>query len=135
MTITTAPAQGPGHIDEVWVCYADMAVRTGLDHYGRRLLRKLGRSIRNNDQHLKHLPPEQWHTVIPAKDIPVDELLDGALRFFDETAPLADQATAACLREALTLYLRTVIGAGMAHDRAKLANLIYEIGCLEPVAA
>lgn len=131
--MTTAPAFQRPH--DVWLSYADMAVRTALDVFGRRLLRKAGRAVRNNDNHLRALGTERWYQHIPHHGVDVDELLVGALRFFDETAPLADQRTAECIRDAVHTYLRTVIAAGLDHDRNKLAELIRDAGCLEDAPA
>jgi len=130
----TSIADSPAQPSTWALAFAEHAVLSALDVANRRLLRRVGRSARHRDNGLREIDPVRWHTVIPTRNIDVDELLDGVLRHFDATAHGLPDDTAACIRDAITTYLRVVIAAGLEHNRDTLARLIDEAGCFTSAA-
>lgn len=121
----------PSPMQLTWVAYAEMVVLHGLDKANHRLLRRHGRAVRHHTNRLREIDPLIWHTIIPTTNIDVDELLDGVLKFFDQTAVVTDAEIARCVRAAISTYLRTVVAAGMEHNRDALAQMLRGAGCLE----
>jgi hypothetical protein len=127
-------------MQRVWASYAEMAVLHVLHAVGRQLLRDAPRSVRSRKFSLRETDPSTWHTQIPIHREGnvvkcVDEMIEKALKFFDTSATHIDPITAACLRLAITTYLRTVIAAGQLHDFDKLARVIDDAACLNTQAA
>lgn len=122
----SCPALGP------YVALAELSVRVALQTAGHRLLRTQDRSVRHRRNGLRDLDPSSWHTVISVADagVDVDQLLKGALEHFDSVVPNIDLQVASCLRAAMDAYLRSLLAAGVAHQRDALGRMIQASGCL-----
>lgn len=112
------------------LAYAQMATLSALDTVGRRLTRTLPRNARHVGSTVRKLDTWQRHTVIPARDLDLDQLLSNVFLLVERTA----HGHAACVATAVDTYVRTVVQAGKPYDPSELARVVDAAGCLEETA-
>jgi hypothetical protein len=127
---STHAAPSTDHVEPNWqLAFAEHAVLNALEKANRSLLRQVGRSARHHSNGLKDLEPSRWHTVISTQGVDVDQLLEGALELFKQSAQHLDPDQAACIEFAIETYLRVVIAAGQDHNPQVLAQHIAAANC------